>query len=171
MYYFYYTMGRILRENIVSKMGDLNACRGHHVNLVYYCHPDRQRKIDVCDYIYCEMVRAAEERMTPKYSAILQRFLNAVVPRELMKGQRVVQELLSVSLRGQWSEVPSMMGPDPPARSGSSGGRGGSRARRGSGSSSRPSRGAARFFKAMWDMCKSTYDVSHKAIQMSQETR
>jgi hypothetical protein len=116
-----------------------------------------------------EMKRAAENRMTPKYSAILQRFLNSVVPSELMKGQRIVQEQLSVPLRGDWVEDPSMA--DVTHTRTSSGGRGGSRSRHGSGSSSRPTRGAARFFKSLWEVCKSAYDVNHKAVQMSQETR
>jgi hypothetical protein len=31
--------------------------------------------------------------------------------------------------------------------------------------------GAAKFFKNMWDMCKSTHDVAHQALVMSQDTR
>jgi hypothetical protein len=31
--------------------------------------------------------------------------------------------------------------------------------------------GAAKFFKSLWDMCKSTHDVAHQALVMSQDTR
>jgi hypothetical protein len=31
--------------------------------------------------------------------------------------------------------------------------------------------GAAKFFKNLWDMCKSTHDVDHQALVMSQDTR
>ena len=86
MYYFYHTMARIFRENLVSKMGDLVNLRVYHVNLLYYCHPSRQRKIDGCDYIYREIKRSVEGRMTPNYCAFVQRFLNARVPPEMMRG-------------------------------------------------------------------------------------
>jgi hypothetical protein len=47
----------------------------------------------------------------------------------------------------------------------------------GSGTSSRHLRrstrkkGLAAFFKNMWEMCCNTYDVAHKSMEMSQETR
>jgi hypothetical protein len=169
MYYFYYTMATIFRENIVSKMGDLSICRGHHVNLVYYCHPKRQRKIDVCDYIFMEIRRAVDERMSPKYSAILQRFLNSVVPPELMRGQRIVQDKLSCMLRGDWIEEPSMAAHAVSSRS-RGGSRAGSRSHHGV-APSKPTHGAARFFKTLFEVCKSSYDVNHKALQLNQETR
>jgi hypothetical protein len=39
-------------------------------------------------------------------------------------------------------------------------------------SSSHPSKkGVAKFFKSLFSMCKHTYDVSHKSLTLSQETR
>jgi hypothetical protein len=105
--------------------------------------------------------------MTPKYSAILQRFLNSVVPPELMRGQREDQELLSPVRRDQWIEIPSLEVPPTQPRGGS---RTGSRSRHDV-APSKPTRGAARFFKTLFDVCKSAYDVNHKAVQISQESR
>jgi hypothetical protein len=72
-------------------------------------------------------------------------------------------------LRGTSLEAPSMISPEDATRS-HSGGRA-SHVRRGSSSSSsRPTRGAAKFFKSLWEMCRSSYDVNHKALVLSQET-
>lgn len=171
MYFFYYTLNTIFRENIVSKMGDLGMCRGYHINLVYYCHPKRQRKIDVCNFIFREVVRAVEDRMTPKYSAILQRFLDSVVPLELMRGQKVDQELFCPTLRAGWRDLPNMV-PEVSVEPSVGGSRGGARiAARRKAPSKPPTRGAARFFKTLFEMCKTSYDVNCKNLRMHQETR
>jgi hypothetical protein len=172
MYFSYYTLQTIFRENIVSKMGDLSNCRGANITLMYYAHPKRQQKIDVCDFIFKEILRAVEDRMTPKYSSILQRFLNSVVPPELMKGMKEVQELFTPVRRGKWIDLEGLADPSDVqggSQSASQGGRA-ARAQR-SGGPSRPTRGAARFFKALFDVCKQSYDVSHRAIQISQDNR
>jgi len=58
MYFFYFTLARLFKENLVSKSGDHVMCHGYHANLMFYCHPERQRKIDGCDYIYMELRRS-----------------------------------------------------------------------------------------------------------------
>jgi hypothetical protein len=41
----------------------------------------------------------------------------------------------------------------------------------GSISSRPPKKGVAKFFKSLFSMCKQTYDVSHKSLTLSQDTR
>ncbi|KAK1618838.1 hypothetical protein QYE76_024355 [Lolium multiflorum] len=47
MYYSYLVLAKLFRENLISKSGDHSEVRNYHLNLMYYCHPDRVRKIDV----------------------------------------------------------------------------------------------------------------------------
>jgi hypothetical protein len=75
MYYFYSSLACIHSATIVSKVGDPTACRGFHINLMYYSHPEYQRKIDVPDFIYQELKRTVEKRFTPNYAAFVQRFI------------------------------------------------------------------------------------------------
>ncbi|KAK1631943.1 hypothetical protein QYE76_006258 [Lolium multiflorum] len=49
MYYSYLVLAKLFRENLISKSGDHSEVRNYHLNLMYYCHPDRVRKIDGCD--------------------------------------------------------------------------------------------------------------------------
>jgi hypothetical protein len=77
--------------------------------------------------------------------------------------------MLACSLHGNSLELPSMISPEDVSRSHS--GTRASHIHRTGSSSSRPQRGAAKFFKSLWEMCRSSYDVNHKALVLSQETR
>jgi hypothetical protein len=106
--------------------------------------------------------------MVPNYSVFVQKFLNACVPGELLVGEMVTQDTYSCGRLGTYDEAPDFLPErhtkekhDPRVAAPSSSG---SR-------TTRRASGAAWFFKSLFDMCKSTYDVSHQAIVMSQETR
>jgi hypothetical protein len=68
MYYSFNALAKFFRENLVCKKGDASDIRGHHINLLYWCKPGRQRKIDVCDFIFCELKRSVMSRMTPGFA-------------------------------------------------------------------------------------------------------
>jgi hypothetical protein len=42
----------------VSKDGDDVSVSGYHQNLLYYCQPEKIRKIDGCDFIFQEIKRS-----------------------------------------------------------------------------------------------------------------
>ena len=157
MYFYYHTLASIFCQSLVPRVGDTTNCLGYFANLLYYCHPDRLRKIDGCDFVYCELRRAALDRMTPTFCVYVQKLLNRVVPPGVMAGERVEQEQLTLSLRGQYPEVPSMMPPeqhtkavhDPQPHFAT---RSGSRRPIGESSSSRPrpKGGATTFFKRLF---------------------
>ena len=163
MYYFYNTMARIYRSTIVSKSGDFQSCTKYAKNLMYYTHPDHQQRIDVPDYIYNELKTAVERRMSPKYHAYVMCLLNLVVPSHFLVGRIEKHELLNIPLRKDRVEVPSMV--SLPSEHGSK-----SRhdPRAASSSSVQPKRGAAKFFKKLFSMCKQSYDVSHRSLKLSQ---
>jgi hypothetical protein len=167
MYFFYSSLARIHRATIVSKIGDPTACRGYHINLMYYSHPERQRKIDVPDFIYQELKRTVEKRFTPNYAAFVQRFIEYIVPAEKRVGNYVPHATITLPLRGSSPDLPEMLGRptehgsklhhDPMAA--------------GSSSSRPPKKGVAKFFTTLFSMCKQSYDVSHKSLTLSQDTR
>jgi hypothetical protein len=167
MYFYYQALAKLFWENLVSKAGDETSCRHYHINLLSHCHPQRLKKINGCAFIYNELERSIEKRMTPNYAQYIQRLINTVVAPECRVGQRVAMESFSLSRRGTWPELPAMRGTtgessqhmpsaSPPS------------ARRGA-PPRRPKRGAARFFKGLWDMCRCSYDVAHKSLELSQE--
>ncbi|KAK1612128.1 hypothetical protein QYE76_035801 [Lolium multiflorum] len=100
MYYSYLVLAKMFRENLISKSGDSSEVRNYHLNLMYYCHPDRVRKIDGCDLIYCELKRAIMDRMTPNYAQYVQRLINYIVPapRNVI-GERVIMDHSSSPFR------------------------------------------------------------------------
>ncbi|KAK1615930.1 hypothetical protein QYE76_021447 [Lolium multiflorum] len=100
MYYSYLVLAKLFRENLISKSGDHSEVRNYHLNLMYYCHPDRVRKIDGCDLIYCELKRAIMDRMTPNYAQYVQRLINYIVPapRNVI-GEKVIMDPSSSPLR------------------------------------------------------------------------
>ena len=112
MYYYYHTLATIFRQSLVPRVGDSTNCRGYFANLLYYCHLDRLRKIDGCDFVYCELRRAALDRMTPTFCAYVQKLLNRVVPPGVMVGEREEQEMLNLCLRAHTPEVPGMRPPE-----------------------------------------------------------
>jgi hypothetical protein len=57
-YYTYHTLASIYNQCLVSKARDHMVVRMCMVNLMWYSHPDRQRHIDVCDYIFQEIWRS-----------------------------------------------------------------------------------------------------------------
>ena len=167
MYYYYFMLAKLFRENLVSKSGDVSSIRGYHVNLLYYCKPEHLRMIDGCDFIFTEIQRAVEKRMTPNYAQYVQRFIDAKVPEvaSLSRGQRLEMDLISLSLREGYPDVPELVPTDartkarhdPMAASSS---------RHGDHSHTQPKSGAARFFESLWKMCRSHYDVSHKSLEL-----
>jgi hypothetical protein len=174
MYYYYNALVKLFRCNLVSKAGDDASVRGYHLNLLYYCQPQKLRKIDGCDFIFQEIKSSSLKRMTPNYCQFVQRLINRRASTSLVRGQFIEMDTLLVSLRGSFEEVPSLI----TTRAGGS-----SKAAldphraSGSGTSSRHhlrssrKKGLAAFFKNMWEMCRSTYDVAHKSMVMSRETR
>ncbi|KAK1652447.1 hypothetical protein QYE76_070252 [Lolium multiflorum] len=166
MYYSYLVLAKMFRESLISKSGDTSEVRNYHLNLMYYCHPARIRKIDGCDLIHCELKRAAMDRMTPNYAQYVQRLINYIVPAPLNTlDERVIMEPFKFPTQEGRPEVPSMMPSnerrskehhDPAASSSYS---------------RRPKHGAARFFSSMWQMCKNTNDVAHQSLALNQETR
>ncbi|KAK1611684.1 hypothetical protein QYE76_035357 [Lolium multiflorum] len=83
MYYSYLVLAKLFCESLISKSGDTSEVRNYHLNLMYYCHPARLRKIDGCDLIHCELKRAVMDRMTPNYAKYVQRLINYIVPAPL----------------------------------------------------------------------------------------
>lgn len=172
MYYYYFMLAKLFRENLVSKSGDVSSVRGYHVNLLYYCKPEHLRKIDGCDFIYSEIQRAVEKRMTPNYAQYVQRLIDARVPEvaSIPRGQRLEMDIISLSLRKGYPDVPELVPTeartktrhDPMAPSSS---------RRGDHSLPQPKSGAAKFFENLWKMCRSNYDVSHKSLELQRDSR
>ncbi|KAK1616788.1 hypothetical protein QYE76_022305, partial [Lolium multiflorum] len=166
MYYSYLVLAKMFRESLISKSGDSSEVRNYHLNLMYYCHPARIRKIDGCDLIYCELKRAAMDRMTPNYAQYVQRLINSIVPAPLNTlDERVIMAPFKFPTQEGRPEVPSMM----PANERRSKERHDPAAS--SSYSRRPKHGAARFFSSMWQMCKNTNDVAHQSLALNQETR
>ncbi|KAK1694018.1 hypothetical protein QYE76_010715 [Lolium multiflorum] len=167
MYYSYLVLAKLFRENLISKSGDSSEVRNYHLNLMYYCHPDRVRKIDGCDLIYCELKRAVMDRMTPNYAQYVQRLINYIVPapRNVI-GEKVIMDAFKIPTQeATRPDVPSMM-PTAERRSKERYDHDAS-----SSYSRRPKHGAARFFSSMWQMCKNTNDVAHQSLALNQETR
>ncbi|KAK1686289.1 hypothetical protein QYE76_047137 [Lolium multiflorum] len=167
MYYSYLVLAKMFRENLISKSGDTSEVRNYHLNLMYYCHPDRVRKIDGCDLIYCELKRAIMDRMTPNYAQYVQRLLNYIVPAPLnVIGEKVIMDAFKIPTQeATRPDVPSMM-PTAERRSKERHDHDAS-----SSYSRRPKHGATRFFSSMWKMCKNTNDVAHQSLALNQETR
>jgi hypothetical protein len=173
MYYYYNALAKLFCYNLVSKAGDDASVRGYHRNLLYYYQPEKLRNIDGCDFIFQEIKRSSLKRMTPNYCQFVQRLINRRASTSLVRGQFIDMDTFTVSLRGSFDEVPSliratagghsMAAPDPHRASGF-----GTSSRRHLQSSRK--KGLAAFFKNMWEICCSTYDVAHKSMEMSQET-
>jgi hypothetical protein len=169
MYYYSNALAKLFRQNLVSKAGDDTSVRGYHRNLLYYCQPEKLRKIDGCDFIFQEIKRSTLKRMTPNYCQFVQRLINRQprAPTSQVHGQIVDMETFSIGFRGSFEEAPGLLR----ARAG---GRSmaalASHHASGSGSRSRRLRwstrkkGLAAFFKNMWEMCHTTYDVAHKSM-------
>jgi hypothetical protein len=179
MYYYYNALAKLFRQNLISKAGDDASVRGYHRNLMYYCQPDKLRKIDGCDFIFQEIKRSTLKRMTPNYCQFVQRLINKQprTPTSQVRGQFVDMETFSVGFQGGFEEAPTLlrtrsrrpsMGAADPHRPSGSG-----TSRRRHHRHPRPSRkkGVAAFFKNLWEMCRSSYDVAHRSMEMSQETR
>ena len=99
MYYYYHSLAKLFRENLVSKAGDEASCRHMHINLMYYYHPSRLGKINGCDFIYQELKRSVMKRMTPNYCQFVQRLINRTVPHgQIPRAGRVRMEYLSLQL-------------------------------------------------------------------------
>ena len=169
MYFYYHSLAKLFRENLVSKAGDEANCRHIHINLMYYTHPSRLRKINGCALIYHELRRSVLKRMTPNYSQFVQRLINSRVPAGLVpRAGRITMEQLTLSLRGNYTEVPSMIPQEGRTKAAhDTPGASSSRSHRRSGFKA----GAAKFMTSLWDMCRSSYDVNHKALQLAQGTR
>jgi hypothetical protein len=169
MYYTFNALAKFFRENLVCKKGDAFDIRGNHINLLYWCKPGCQRKIDVCDFIFCELKRSVLTRMTPGYCAFVQKFIDSKVePKFAHTGERHNHASFSIGLSAGWLEHPSIRHPTASTLGGSPMA---SSSRHRVHAAPRKKSGAAKFFKNLWDMCKSTNDVAHQALVMSQETR
>ncbi|KAK1605364.1 hypothetical protein QYE76_029037 [Lolium multiflorum] len=110
MYYSYLVLAKMFRESLISKSGDSSEVRNYYLNLMYYCHPDRIRKIDGCDLIHCELKRSVMGRMTPNYAQYVQRLINHMVPPPLNTfDQRVIMEPFKFPTQDTRPDVPTMM--------------------------------------------------------------
>jgi hypothetical protein len=179
MYYYYNALTKLFRQNLVSKAGDDASVRGYHRNLLYYCQPEKLRKIDGCDFFFQEIKRATLKRMTPNYCQFIQRLINRQPRAQTaqVRGQILEMETFTVGFQGSFEEAPSLLrarargrtmdAPDPHHASGS----GSSHRRHRRHHRSSRKKGVAAFFENLWDMCRSSYDVAHKSMEMSQETR
>jgi hypothetical protein len=166
MYYSFNALAKFFRENLVCKKGDASDICGHHINLLYWCKPGHQRKIDVCDFIFCEMKRSVLSRMTLGFCAFVQKFIDSRVAGKFAhSGERYKHALFSLGLSEGWVEHPTLRHPS--ATTFGSPNASSSRHT----PAPRKKSGAAKFFKNMWDMCKNTNDVAHQALVMSQDTR
>ena len=165
MYYSYLVLAKLFRESLISKSGDTSQVRAYHLNLMFYCRPDNMRRIDGCDFLYCEMRRSVRDRMTPNYPQYIQQLLNMVVPAPHNKeGQLIMMEAFKFPKLADKPEIPAMMASErrskerhDPAASSSY--------------TRRPKRGASRFLTSLWQMCKNTNDVAHQSLALNQETR
>jgi hypothetical protein len=89
----------------VSKAGDDASVRGYHRNLLYYCQPEKLRKIDGCDFNFQEIKRSSLKRMTPNYCQFVQRLINRRASTSLVRGQVVDMDTFTVGFRGSFDEV------------------------------------------------------------------
>jgi hypothetical protein len=109
MYYSYLALAKMFRESLISKLGDTSEVRNYHLNLMYYCHPSRLRKIDGCDLIYCELKHAVMDRMTPNYTQYVQRLINYIVPAPLnVLDEKVIMEPFRFPTPDGRAELPSV---------------------------------------------------------------
>ncbi|KAK1668593.1 hypothetical protein QYE76_056752 [Lolium multiflorum] len=165
MYYSYLLLAKIFRESLISKSGDTSECRAYHLNLMHYCRPENLKRIDGCDFLYCELRRSVHSRMAPNYAQYVQQLINTIVPAPFNKKDQLIKmESFKFPQQGNKPEVPSMM---PSERR--------SKERHDHAASSsysmRPKRGASRFLASLWQMCRNTNDVAHQSLALSQETR
>jgi hypothetical protein len=166
MYYSFNALAKFFCENLVCKKGDTSDIHGYHINLLYWCKPGHQRKIDVCDFIFYELKRSVLSRMTLGYCAFVQNFIDFKVDVKFAHTvERHKHANFSIGLSEGWVEHPSIRRPTESFLGGSP------MASSSCHPAPRRKSGAAKFFKNLWDMCKSTHDVAHQALVMSQETR
>jgi hypothetical protein len=110
MYYSYLVLAKLFRDNLISKSGDTSECRGYHLNLMYYYHPEHQKTIDGCDLLYCELRGSVRERMTPNYAQYIQLLINKVVQApHNTQGERVKMEAFKVPIQGDRPNIPATM--------------------------------------------------------------
>jgi hypothetical protein len=173
-YYYYNALAKLFHCNLVSKAGDDASIRGYNRNLLYYCQPQKLRKIDGCDFIFQEIKRSSMKRMTPNYCQFVQRLINRRASTSVVHGQILEMETYTLPLRGTFEDVPGMITARAEGRS-----RAALDPHRASGSGtsschhlwSSRKKGLATFFWNMCEMRRSTYDVAHKSMEMSQEIR
>jgi hypothetical protein len=165
IYYSFNALSKAFRENLVCKKGDTSDICGYHINLLYWCKPSRQRKIDVCDFTFYKLKRSMLSRMTLGYCAFVQKFIDSKVDAKFAHtGECHKHTTFSLGLSDGWLDFPSICHPAEASHNSPMA------------SSSRhvtprKKNGAAKFFKNLWDMCKYTHDVAHQALVMSQDTR
>ncbi|KAK1618366.1 hypothetical protein QYE76_023883 [Lolium multiflorum] len=87
------------------KSGDHGEVRNYHLNLMYYCHPDRVRKIDGCDLIYCEESNYGpyDSQLRPVCSAAHRYIVPA--PRNVI-GERVIMDPFRFPIQGARQTFP-----------------------------------------------------------------
>jgi hypothetical protein len=86
MYYYYNALAKLFHCNLVSKAGDDASVRGYHQNLLYYCQPEKLRKIDGRDFIFQEIKRSSLKRLTPNYCQFFQRLIKRRASTSLVRG-------------------------------------------------------------------------------------
>ncbi|KAK1603795.1 hypothetical protein QYE76_027468 [Lolium multiflorum] len=108
MYYSYLVLAKMFRESLISKSGDTSEVRNYHLNLMYYCHPDRVRKID--GVILSTVSEGVMDRMTPNYAQYVQWLINYIVPAPLnIFGEKVIMDPFRIPIQeATRPDVPSM---------------------------------------------------------------
>jgi hypothetical protein len=107
--------------------------------------------------------------MTPGYCAFVQKFIESKVEHKYAYiGERHKHTSFSIGLSVGWLEHPTIRRPTASTLGGSPMA---SSSRHRVHAAPRKKSGATKFFKNLRDMCKSTHDVAHQALAMSQETR
>jgi len=176
MYVFYRQLADLFRDTIMSKAGDLSKIRGYMTNLMYYTKPDKQRKIDVMDFIYEEIRLGVSDRRVPAYSAYVHRFIRHALGDTVYKrvaNDRPIQ-------RHELHAIPLLDGPLPPGfpppELHSTHQHVPSVSAPGGSSSTRPpskktKKGITKFFTTMFSVCRDARTFSHNAQELAKENR
>ena len=162
MYPFYNLLSKIFRRTIMVKAGDKSAIRAFMVNLMYLSKPNRQKKIDVMDFIFSEICLGALEKRKPAYGPYIQKLINAKCGEQIMENYAIHRPRLFTPSFQYGPDIPELARAKGPAPTPGASGSGGSQ---------QSSSGFAKFFKALFNTCSDSRSLAHDALEMAKETR
>ena len=161
MYPFYNLLSKIFRRTIMIKAGDKSAIRAYMVNLMHFTKPNRQKKIDVMDFMFTEITLGTLEKRKPAYGPYIQKLINAKCGEHIMERFEIVRPNLFIHKFIPGPNIPEFAKLKVATTA--------------SGSSSDgprpPPSGIAKFFKAMFQTCSDARSFAHDAKEMAKETR